>query len=90
MEMSRLPQIATLTRKPYSTDYVLKQRLERLVPCVHRALKEARVERDRQEMELALKESEARFRSCADFSYVLTTNSRRKVTTFSLTRVINN
>ena len=61
-------ELAIETIKQGATDYVLKQRLERLIPCVHRALREARVERDRQEMELALRESEARFRSFAENS----------------------
>ena len=61
-------ELAIESIKQGATDYVLKQRLERLVPCVHRALREARVERDRQEMEIALRESEARFRSFAENS----------------------
>ena len=61
-------ELAIESIKQGATDYVLKQRLERLVPCVHRALREARVERDRREMELAFRESEARFRSFAENS----------------------
>ena len=51
-------ELAIETIKQGATDYVLKQRLERLIPCVHRALREAQMER-------ALKESEARFQSFA-------------------------
>ena len=61
-------ELAIESIKQGATDYVLKQRLERLIPCVHRALREARVERDRQGMERALRESEARFRSFAENS----------------------
>ena len=61
-------ELAIEAIKQGATDYVLKQRLERLIPCVHRALREARTERECQEMELALRESEARFRSFAQNS----------------------
>ena len=61
-------ELAIESIKQGATDYVLKQRLERLIPCVHRALREAQAERDRQEMEIALREGEARFRSFAENS----------------------
>lgn len=61
-------ELAIETIKQGATDYVLKQRLERLIPCVHRALREAQLERDRREMESALRESEARFRCYAENS----------------------
>ncbi|MBC1221110.1 response regulator [Nostoc sp. UCD121] len=48
-----------------ATDYVLKQRLWRLVPCVQRALREAQERRDRQLAEAALHQSEARLRQVA-------------------------
>ena len=44
-------ELAIESIKQGATDYVLKQRLERLVPCVHRALREAKGERDRQKLE---------------------------------------
>ena len=61
-------ELAIESIKQGATDYVLKQRLERLIPCVHRALREAQLERDRQEVERALRQSEARFRSFAENS----------------------
>ncbi len=45
-----------------ATDYVLKDRLVRLVPAIQRALREAETERERTRAEEALRESESRFR----------------------------
>ncbi|NNG02056.1 MAG: response regulator [Desulfobacteraceae bacterium] len=45
-----------------ATDYVLKDRLTRLTPVVHRALKESRERQKRETAETALKESEKRYR----------------------------
>ncbi|WNG32586.1 PAS domain-containing protein [Archangium violaceum] len=44
-----------------ATDYVLKDRLERLVPCVKRALREAEGELRRKRTEEALRKSEERY-----------------------------
>ena len=49
--------------KSGATDYVLKQRLERLVPAVRRAVREAEQRSERKRAEEALKESEERFRA---------------------------
>ena len=46
-----------------ATDYVLKHRLERLVPAVRRALKDAEEHRERLTAEAALRESEKRNRA---------------------------
>lgn len=46
-----------------ATDYVLKQRLERLVPCVQRALRESQERGDRQRSDAALLASEAKYRA---------------------------
>jgi PAS domain S-box-containing protein len=45
-----------------ATDYVLKNRLSKLVPAVQRALREAEERRKRRQAEAALRESEERFR----------------------------
>jgi PAS domain S-box-containing protein len=49
-----------------ATDYVLKQRLSRLVPAIKRALSEAENRRERKHAEDALKESAERFRAVAE------------------------
>jgi two-component system cell cycle sensor histidine kinase/response regulator CckA len=54
--------------KKGATDYLLKQRLERLPSAVKRALEEAEQHRRRQEMEAQLLESEDRFRQLAEKS----------------------
>ncbi len=59
-------ELAIDTLKRGATDYVLKQRLERLVPAVNRALKEAQERRNHQKAIAALHLSERRFRTLAD------------------------
>src|SRR5918998_4965433 len=49
--------------KSGATDYVLKQRLGRLVPAVQRAVREAEQRSERKRAEEALRESEERFRA---------------------------
>jgi len=51
-----------------ATDYVFKNRLERLVPAIKRALRENEVERDREDAEEALKENEKKFRSYIEYA----------------------
>ncbi len=53
-----------------ATDYVLKQKLSRLVPAVNRALAEAENRRERKRVETVLRESEERFRTLAEKSLV--------------------
>jgi PAS domain S-box-containing protein len=45
-----------------ATDYVLKQRIDRLIPVIHRALKESQSREERARIEIRLNESEERFR----------------------------
>ena len=49
-----------------ATDYVLKQRLERLVPAVRRAVREAEERTDRRRAEEALGRSEERYRTLVE------------------------
>ncbi|WP_346292254.1 response regulator [Sphaerothrix gracilis] len=49
-----------------ATDYVLKQRLDRLLPAMRRALREAEDRAERLRAEAALKESEDRFRTSVE------------------------
>ncbi|MBD2054887.1 response regulator [Oculatella sp. FACHB-28] len=55
-------ELAIDTLKQGATDYVLKQRLERLVPAVSRALREAQEHLERKRAEAALRQSEAQYR----------------------------
>jgi PAS domain S-box-containing protein len=48
-------ELAIETLKSGATDYVLKQRLDRLVPAVNRALREAKERSDRKQAELELR-----------------------------------
>ncbi len=52
-----------------ATDYVLKQKLSRLAPAVRRALSEAEDRRERRRAEVALRESEERFRAVAESAH---------------------
>jgi len=54
-------EFAIETMKSGATDYVLKQRLERLVPAVQRALNEAAEHQQRKKAEFALEESNRRY-----------------------------
>ncbi|MEX0272182.1 ATP-binding protein [Leptolyngbyaceae cyanobacterium UHCC 1019] len=58
-------ELAIEALKRGATDYVLKQRLGRLVFSVQRALREAQERRDRQQAEAALQQSETRLRKVA-------------------------
>ncbi len=53
-----------------ATDYVLKQKLSRLLPALKRALHEADNQRERKRMVNVLRESEERFRTLAEKSLV--------------------
>lgn len=55
-------ELAIDTLKRGATDYVLKDRLERLAPAVHRALREREAKRERARLEQALRTSEQRYR----------------------------
>ena len=59
-------EAAIETLKLGATDYVLKDRLERLAPVVRRALHDAEERRQRTHAESALRDSEARYRSLVD------------------------
>ncbi|MCC5621798.1 response regulator [Nostoc sp. CHAB 5715] len=62
-------ELAIEALKNGATDYVLKQRLGRLVPSVQRALREAQERRERQQAEESLQKSEAKYRRIVDTSY---------------------
>src|SRR6478609_9163233 len=56
-------EVAIETLKKGATDYVLKHRLSRLVPSMHRALREARERNDRKRAQQQLRESYEQLRS---------------------------
>ncbi|CAM3630965.1 histidine kinase [Bordetella sputigena] len=58
--------LAVKALKTGATDYVLKQRLERLGGAARRALSEAEDRRERRRVEVALRDSEVRFRALSD------------------------
>ncbi|MDZ8263845.1 response regulator [Nostoc sp. ChiQUE01b] len=62
-------ELAIEALKKGATDYVLKQRLGRLVPSVQRALREAKERRKRKQAEESLQKSEAKYRRIVDTSY---------------------
>jgi len=54
---------AVACMKAGASDYVIKEHIKRLGPAIIRALEEKQVRRERREAEIALRESEERFRS---------------------------
>jgi PAS domain S-box-containing protein len=58
--------LAVNAMKQGVTDYFLKDRLARLGPAIEHALAQARLRRERQQAETALRESEERFRQLAE------------------------
>jgi hypothetical protein len=64
-------EIAVDAIKHGATDWVLKRRLERLVPAISRALAEAREKSERKRVEDALQETLGRFRDVADSAPVM-------------------
>jgi signal transduction histidine kinase len=56
-------EVAIETLKKGATDYVLKQRLSRLVPSVHRALREAEAQHERRRAEERLQQSHEQLRA---------------------------
>ena len=74
-----------------ATDYLLKDRLDRLVPAVRRALQEAETRRARQRVETALGESEARKAAILDsvLDCIVTMDANGTVIEFNAAAVAN-
>jgi PAS domain S-box-containing protein len=68
-----------------ATDYLLKDRLDRLVPAVRRALREAEARRERRRVEAALADSEARKAAILDsvLDCIVTMDAAGVVTEFN-------
>jgi len=64
-------EIAIDSLKNGATDYVLKMRMDRLVPAITRALAEMKERRERRRAESALQETEDRFRNMAESAPVM-------------------
>ncbi|HTR57192.1 MAG TPA: PAS domain S-box protein, partial [Casimicrobiaceae bacterium] len=62
-------ELAIEALKLGATDYVLKERLSRIVSAVRGALREAQYRADRKQAEQALRASEERFRTLVQFSF---------------------
>ena len=62
-------QVAVECIKQGASDYVLKDRLARLVPAVSNALTEKQLAREKRQAEQALRESEIRYRSLFDATF---------------------
>ncbi|MCG2722422.1 MAG: PAS domain S-box protein, partial [Thermodesulfovibrionales bacterium] len=62
-------EIAVYSLKMGATDYVLKERLSRLVPAVNRALRESHEKAERKRAEDMLRETEERYRSLIENAY---------------------
>jgi len=74
-------ETAVAAMKAGAHDYVMKDRLARLVPAVERELREAEVRRARRESQQALRESEERFRQLAEniaLAFVMTEQAAGK------------
>ncbi|MEC4879873.1 MAG: response regulator [Scytonema sp. PMC 1070.18] len=73
--------------KQQATDYVLKQRLERLGPAVQRALRESQERRERQKVTKALKQTDDLLRAIVDASPVgiITLSREQRVITWNTT-----
>ena len=71
-------ELAIETLKSGATDYILKQRLERLVPSLERALREAEDRRERQRAEEALYQAHLQLQQRA--AQLVATNEELKIT----------
>lgn len=74
------------TLKQGATDYVLKQRLERLVPSAKRALRESQERQERLRVEEALRQTDDLLRAIVDASPVgiITLNPEKKVIAWNI------
>lgn len=76
------------TLKQGATDYVLKQRLSRLVPAVHRAVEEVEERHKRKRAEEALQQSQERRRIRLEITNAIITHLERKALFDALTQAL--
>jgi signal transduction histidine kinase len=72
-------EVAIETLKSGATDYVLKTRLSRLVPAVHRALREAQVRAERRKAEEQLRESHEQLRALSVYLQSVREEERTRI-----------
>jgi len=72
-------EVAIETLKSGATDYVLKTRLSRLIPAVHRALREAGERTERRHAEEKLRESHAQLRSLSIYLQSVREEERTRI-----------
>jgi signal transduction histidine kinase len=72
-------EVAIETLKNGATDYVLKTRLSRLIPAVHRALREAQDRADRRKAEEQLRESHEQLRALSVYLQTVREEERTRI-----------
>lgn len=72
-------EVAIETLKSGATDYVLKTRLSRLAPAVHRALREAQGRAERKQAEDQLRESHERLRALSEYLQSVREEERTRI-----------
>jgi signal transduction histidine kinase len=72
-------EVAIETLKSGATDYVLKTRLSRLIPAVHRALREARERAERRQAEEKLRESHEQLRALSVYLQSVREEERTRI-----------
>jgi signal transduction histidine kinase len=72
-------EVAIETLKSGATDYVLKTRLSRLAPAVHRALREAQGRAERKKAEDQLRESHERLRALSEYLQSVREEERTRI-----------
>src|SRR5438876_7841141 len=72
-------EVAIGTLKNGATDYVIKHRLQRLVPSVHRALREAQERAERKRAERQLRESHKQLRGLCAYLQTVREEERTRI-----------
>src|ERR1041384_3665586 len=72
-------EVAIETLKNGATDYVIKYRLQRLVPSVHRALREAQERAERKRAERQLRESHEQLRALSAYLQTVREEERTRI-----------